>query len=430
MSSIATEDLRARWQLAVALAVGCLAMAVWPAAAPASVAGSGNVTLTVGGKGKAAKALAWAGARIVAIAPAKKRGKRVTVPVERIAVGGSATVVLRGGIRFRAGTRTAALRSLRLRLTTRRATLSAKVGKRRLAVVTASLPKGKASLDRAAVTAKLSGARLALTPKAARLLRARLGVAGISAGALGRLAVAAGPKRNGAGGGTVPGAGGPKASEPPPGAPKSGPIENGPPTLARPATAVDVSDIAIAWYPRDSWIRYLTTGVGPTTPQNGFFASDGATKGPATTSASHPCSDVPYGGTPSDSFDFTYHYAPEFGWYDPPTGAAALYGRGSVRFRWQSHGIDLVASDPEIELVPSNPRTIFRFSGSGGTAYPDQRAVLTELDLAGQPVVSGNTRTYTAVRGRLSEDGQAVFAGFYPPPDDGFGCVTVSFTTS
>jgi Htaa len=430
MSSRASRNRRPRWRAAAALAFGCFAMAALPAATSASIAGSGDVTLAVGGDAKAAKALVRAGVRIVAMAPAKKRGKRVTLPVERIAVGRSATVVLRGAIRFKAGKRTAALRSIRLRLTARRATLSAKTGKRRLAVLTSKLPKGKTSLDRAAVTAKLSGARLALTPKAARLLGARLGVAGISAGALGRLAVTAGPKRSGAGGGTTPGTGRPKASEPPPGAPKSGPIENGPPTLPRPATAVDVSDIAIAWYPRDSWVRYLTTGVTPSTPQNGFFASGGATKGPATTSASHPCSDVSYGGTPSDTFDFTYHYAPQSGWYDPPTGAAAIYGRGSVRFSWQSHDIDLVASDPEIELVPSNPRTIFRFSGSGGTAYPNQRAVLTELDLAGQPVVSGNTRTYTAVRGRLSEDGQAVFAGFYPPPDDGFGCVTVSFTTS
>jgi Htaa len=430
MSSKAPRNRRSAWGAAAALVLGCLAMGL-PASASASVAGSGEVTLTVGGNGKAAKALARAGVQIVAIAPAKKRGKRVRLPVERIAVGRSATAVLRGGIRFEAGKRTAALRAIRLRLSARRATLSAKTGKRRLAVLTARLPKGKASLDRTAVTAKLAGGSLALTPKAARLLRARLGLAEIPAGELGRLAVAAGPsRRSGTGGGSAPGAGGPKAPQPPVGTPKSGPIEGGVPTLPRPATAVDVSDIAIVWYPRDSWLRYLTTGVSPSTPQNGFFASGGATKGAATTSASHPCSDVSYGGTPSDTFDFAYHYAPQSGWYDPPTGAAAIYGRGSVRFSWQSHGIDLVASDPEIELVPSNPRTIFRFSGSGGTAYPDQRAVLTDHDLAGQPVVSGDTRTYTAVRGRLSEDGQAVFAGFYPPPDDGFGCVTVSFTTS
>jgi hypothetical protein len=429
MPSIAVQNPPAGRLLVAALALACFAMVVLPTSTSAAVAGSGHVTLTLGGKGKAAKALTRAGVRIVAIAPARKRGKRVKLPVERIAVGRSATALLRGGIRLEAGKRTAVLRSLRLRLGAWRATLSAKLAKRRLAVLTAKLSQGKASLDRTAVTARLAGAKLSLTASAARLLRAKLGVAEISAGNLGRLAVAAGPKRRDAGG-TVPGGGGSQAPDPPPGAPKSGPIENGPPILPRPATAVDVTDIAIAWYPRDSWVRYVTSGIGSTTPQNGFFVSGGVTKGPATTSASHPCSDVAYGGTPSDAFDFTYHYAPKSGWYDPPTGAAAVYGRGSVRFSWQSHGIDLVASDPEIELVPGNARAIFRFSGSGGTAYPNQRAVLTELDLAGQPLVSGNTRTYTAVRGRLSEDGQAVFAGFYPPPDDGFGCVTVSFATS
>ncbi|MBK5219400.1 MAG: HtaA domain-containing protein [Thermoleophilia bacterium] len=114
------------------------------------------------------------------------------------------------------------------------------------------------------------------------------------------------------------------------------------------------------------------------------------------------------------------------------TGSAGVYGQGSVAFRWQGHGIDLSATDPEIEINGAASRAIFRFKGSGGTAYPDQRAVLLSLDQSGQPTISngGKTVTYSLMRGTLTADGVNVFAGFYTPPDnDEFGCVSVAFTT-
>lgn len=406
-------------RLALLALLACLVVAIAPGAASAA-AGSGGVTLGVGGTGKAARALKAAGVQVGAISPAKKRGARVVLPVRSISVGKSATVALRGGVAFRAGKRSLRLKAVRLTLTAKRATVSAKAGQRRLAVFAAELPRGRAKLDRSKVTAKLTGTKLALTAKAASLLRTKLAVAGVRAGALGQLAVDAGPRggSGGGGGGTKPGPGGPGA-----GNPQSGPIRNEPPVLPRPATAVDVSGISIAWYPRDSWVRYLTSATGA---GDGIFASDGATKLAPMTTPDHPCSDAPYAG--SGSFDYGFSFTPKGGWYDPPTGSAAIYGQGGVKFKWRTHTIDLTASDPEIELDPSNPRTVFRFNGSDGTAYPNQRAVLTKLDLTGRPTVVGNTRSYTATRGVLTDDGAAVFAGFYPPAD-GFGCVTVSFTT-
>ena len=71
-------------------------------------------------------------------------------------------------------------------------------------------------------------------------------------------------------------------------------------------------------------------------------------------------------------------------------------------------------------------RAIFRFSGSDGTAYPNQRAELVKLAAAPQPGASG-TVTYTLAKGTLTADGASVFAGFYPE-GGGFGCATVSFT--
>jgi hypothetical protein len=388
--------------------------------------GAGTVALTLGGEGKAGKALAANGVEASAIAPAKKRGKRLALPVRSIVVGKSASVKLSGGVRLEAGRRSIGLRSVRVKLTARRAVVSARIGKRRVGVFAAELHGGAAKLDRAKAIARLTGVKLGLTRRGARLLRGQLALSSLPHGLLGKLGINAkgtgGETKGGGGGGQGQGGSGPG------GVPQSGPIANESPLKPRPASAVDVTDIAIAWYPRDSWVRYLASGVGP---QDGTFATGGAWKGAPMTSPAHPCSDAAYGGAPSDSFDYELHFAPKSGWYDPPTGTAAIYGSGNASFKWASHGIDLTASDPEIEIDPANPRAIFRFNGSGGTAYPNQRAVLTKLDLTGQPTISngGRTRTYSAVRGRLTEDGQAVFAGFYPPPNDGFGCVTVAFTT-
>jgi hypothetical protein len=368
------------------------------------VTGAGTATFTVGGSGKAAKALRSHGVKVGALAPAKKRGRRIKLPVSGVVVRKSATVKLSGGVRFKAGKHLVSLRAVRLTLAPRRASVTARVGKRRVTVLAARYAKGKAKLDSSKVTVKIAGAKLALTAKGAKLLRARLAVEGIRAGALGKIGVSARPGETGG--------------------PRSGPLGEAPPILARPASAVDVTGISITWFPRDSWVRYLSSGVGP---KDGIFATGGATKVSPTETSSHPCSDVSYSG--SGSFDYGYRFTARSGWYDPPTAAAAVYGRGKVRFVWEDHTIDLAAASPEIELDGPRSRAIFEFTGRGGTVFEPQRADLVNLDLAGQPVVSGKTRTYTAVRGRLTDNGQSAFADFYPPPNDGFGCVTVSFTT-
>jgi len=197
-----------------------------------------------------------------------------------------------------------------------------------------------------------------------------------------------------------------------------------PPVLARPVTAVDVSGVKIAWYPRDSWVRYASSGVGP---NDGVKVGNGAA---ALESKASPCPDRP---SSSDALlAYGAEFTPRASWYDPLSGSAGVYGQGSVAFKWAVHNIDLTASDPEIELTGASSRAIFRFSGSGGTPYPNQRASLLSLDTAGKPTVSngGKTFTYSLTRGTLTADGVNVFAGFYTPPDnDEFGCVSVEFTT-
>ncbi|MGV1048740.1 MAG: HtaA domain-containing protein [Solirubrobacterales bacterium] len=203
---------------------------------------------------------------------------------------------------------------------------------------------------------------------------------------------------------------------------ESGPISAEPPLLARPATAVDVGAVRLTWYPRDSWLRYASSGVGA---GDGVFVGNGAV---GTDSTASPCPDRP---SSSDAqLPYTIAFAPRASWFDALSGTAGIYGQGSVRFRWKAHAIDLTASDPEIEINGAASRAIFRFSGSEGTPYPSQRADLLSLDLGGRPVVSGKTYTYDLMRGTLTANGVNVFAGFYPPPDnDEFGCVSVQFTT-
>jgi hypothetical protein len=220
------------------------------------------------------------------------------------------------------------------------------------------------------------------------------------------------------------GTGGPKSGGPKAGGPVAGPIVSEPPLLARPATAVDVSAVKVSWHPRDSWVRYASSGVAA---GDGILTSNGAV---GINSTSSPCPD-----RPSDSdaqLPYTIDFAAKPSWYDPVSGAAGIYGQGSVAFKWKAHTIDLTASDPEIEIAGPASRAIFRFSGSGGTPYPNQRAALVGLDTVGKPSVSngGKTLTYSLMRGTLTADGVNVFAGFYTPPEnDEFGCVSVAFTT-
>jgi Htaa protein len=208
------------------------------------------------------------------------------------------------------------------------------------------------------------------------------------------------------------------------GNPTSGPLGAEPPLLARPATAVDVNAVQVSWYPRDSWIRYVSSGSAA---GDGILFAAGATGSDSTASE---CPDRP---SASDAqLPYRVAFTPRASWFDAASGSAGIYGQGAVTFRWQGHGIDLTAADPEIEISGAASRAIFRFQGNGSTPYPNQRAALLSLDTSAGPAISngGKTFTYSLMRGTLTADGVNVFAGFYTPPDnDEFGCVSVAFTT-
>ncbi len=223
---------------------------------------------------------------------------------------------------------------------------------------------------------------------------------------------------NSSGGGAGAGNGAPNGS----GA-RSEPIAGEPAPLARPLTAVTVSAVTLTWYPRDSFVRYVSSGTGA---EDGVRASGGAT---ALSSETTACVDRPE--STGLSLPYTIQFTPTESWYDPASGQAAIDGTGSVTFRYRSHTINLTGSEPEIQIAGAASQAVFRFSGSEGTSYPDQRVALLKLDASGRPTVTdeGKTLTYELMRGTLTESGEKVFAGFYTAPSNNqFGCVSASFT--
>ncbi len=208
-----------------------------------------------------------------------------------------------------------------------------------------------------------------------------------------------------------------------PSAPTSGPLGTEPPRLARPASAVDVSDVQVTWYPRDSWVRYVSSGQGSSF--SGGASGVLSEQSPCPYDPSAPVKQAPPG------LPFTVDFLPLPSWFDQASGTAAIYGQGAVTYRYAERGINLTAADPEIEIDGAASRAIFRFSGSENTPIESQRAPLVNLDTAGQPATvsnGGKTLSYTLMRGALTADGVNIFAGFYQQATN-FGCVSVSFTT-
>lgn len=224
---------------------------------------------------------------------------------------------------------------------------------------------------------------------------------------------AAAPTRPSAGGG---GAGGE--------VPRSEPVSGEPAPLARPITAKTVANVSVKWYPRASWLNYVATGEGTTASGGASTVSSTVAPCPA-----QPGSNEGGGVNSGVSLPYEIDFAGAESWFDPASGTAAVNGTGTVSFRYRAHAIELTGSEPEIQINGASSQAVFRFSGGEGTPYPNQRVSLLSLDVAGRPVQEGNTYTYDLMRGTLTPDGEKVFAGFYTAPgNNGFGCVSASFT--
>jgi Htaa protein len=390
--------------------LGVLAL-VMALAAPASAGAAeptGSATLTIAA-GKA-QLLAKRGVEVEGARGADTTGRQTRLQIGGGTIdAGTADLALDGALRFLAGEgkarRVVRLAALRVGLGPE-STLSAKLnGGRRRVLFDLEPPAGGLTTDAGRGLAQLHGARLVWRRAAARALGKRLG-SRIPRGRLGKIRVSAATITLGSDALT----------------PKSGPLGAEPPLLPRPASAVDVTGGSLTWFVRDSWIRYVNTEASPE-------ALEGAAAEPAIQESDHPCPDRPAGTNPTLVYSYSFPFSN--GWYDAASGAAALYYGGGIRFTYPSRGIDLATRNPEIEINGDDSRAIFRLLGAGETPYPDRRAPLLGLATAGPPS-EGSPSSFgfpAPLRGKLTGDGQNVFAGFYPPPNDGFGCVSVSFQT-
>jgi Htaa len=391
--------------------LGALALVLALAApATAGAAGpTGNTTLTIAAD--KARVLAERGVAVKGVRGADTEGRQTRLQIRGGTIGaGTAELALDGALRFVAGTgkarRAAKLGVLRVELGPVPSLNGRLAGGRRRALFDLRPVAGGLVTDAAKGVAQLHGARLVWRRKAAAELSRRLGIK-IPRGTLGKIRVSAATLA--LGDDVV--------------SPKSGPLEDEPPLLPRPDGAVDVSGGSLTWHVRDSWIRYVNTEATPE-------ALEGASAEPPSQESSHPCPDRPAGTNPTLTYSYSFPFSN--GWYDPASGTAALYYGGGIRFTYPSRGIDLTTRNPEIEINGGASRAIFRLRGAGATPYPDRRAPLLDLATSGAPS-EGPPASFGfpgPLRGKLTGDGQNVFAGFYPPPNDGFGCVSVSFTTA
>lgn len=406
--------------MAIATAALVAAIAL-PAAALGAAGGSARLTLN----GPAADALRAQGVGIAPIAPATGSAKRIALPVAAGLAGNQTTLVrYRGGLGLSAGKgKRVRLTGLTLRLA-KRSTLEAKLGGKRLPLF--SVEGGKREINATGGAVLFGGLRLKLTGSAARALGKRLGLR-LAAGRFGsasgtgvRLTVSAPVTPGTPGSGGSAGGGSTPAQQsafcPLPSGPGNG-GETNPPLATRPPAAVDVTGATLSWRVRESFIQYIATGGG-TTPLEGA-------------SAAAPV--LLPGASAALSYDFGFPFAN--GWLDtgadpasPADDRAAIYFNGGLRFRYNTHGLDILASKPELELGGGASRAIFTISENGGAP---SRQVLVTLDLsrAGAITQTGSSYTYDRVPGTVpSGTASSVFAGFYAPGTD-FGCFSVSFST-
>lgn len=394
-----------------ALAIGVLAAAVGAPSATAAP-NRGATTIELGGRvGKALRAL---DVRLAGSGAVRASARRIALPVAGGTVARRATLRHRGAVTFRVrrqgGVRRVRLAALRTTVTPRRATVTARVGKRRVPVFTVTAPARRVTLDATAGTARLTRGTVRLTPRGAATLRRGLRLRGLAAGPVGGGRIAARlPQRGGA-----PQCEGydvdpvPEASAP----------------LARPATATPITSATVWWRPKESWIRYINSGLD---------AGDGAsTRPPAVAGAPEVGTEVdPTSGFPVSSGRFVYRFSfpldPAQSWHDAASGTTALRLSGGVHFGYRARGIDITMVDPEIELTGARSRLVFRFLGSDCTDYGDRRVEFATLD--GSALRRDGTRYTGTLPATITGPGNTAFTGAYFP-GDAWGTVDVSFTTA
>jgi hypothetical protein len=163
---------------ALAAVIAVLLLAAPASAAPAT---GGTTTLKLGGP--TAGLLAVAGVHVKALSPATKRSSGLRFPISSGTINPATlrgSVNHRGAVRFSLGGRSIVLRSLRVSVSSRSASMSASVAGRRITILRLSLAKAKISTSGGSVTAR--GITATLSSQGARAINREIGTSLFEAG--------------------------------------------------------------------------------------------------------------------------------------------------------------------------------------------------------------------------------------------------------
>ena len=369
------EDRKWRaWGLAAA-ALACVWLIAPPSAPAAPGQGSAEVRFAQHAKGRT---LSGQGVKVVAGPPARQAGNVLTLPISSVE-SGTATAAGDGWLRFKRGKRGVVLGALRFDLAA--GVLNGRLGGREIAVFRLG---GPAQIDAAAGRASLSGGRLRLTAKAARVLKQRLG--------LERALVRKGVGVLWLSAQTTPGSSTPVSPEKPK-----------PTRVAYPVVSGEAD-----WGVLASWRKYIL-GDFPPGSAGTITTADGATE--------HGTLSEPSGyfGFP-DAGAGTFERG-----FDGATDRLVLQTEGSVTFAKPMHCIiEVELADLVVTLDGAGSSialdSVYDIDSPPGCA--DQPAVPTSdvtfasLDLSGiAPVYSpdGKTVTWSAIPATLTAEGSAAF---------------------
>lgn len=318
---------------------------------------------------------------------------RHVVATRSAAFGSKTTKVRHKGIitlrRKAAGkTRKIVISGIELRLRSKNSQVRARVGGKRMTFLDLDLRKSEFTADRKAKRVKLDFAGGKLTKPAASRIRKALRLKSLPRRSFAVIGTTASP-----GGLGAPGTGAPATPAPTP--------------VVKPPTAAGVTTMApLRWHVRESFINYMAAGQGTT-------VSGGATPGPA--------------GPGGMVYD--YDFAPAAGsWFDPATGRGVFHYQGTILFSYKGHGIHATISNPEVHINGASSVMVADTTGSGEPA-PTRRTFGTVTLAPGSTAGTAPPRyAFSNMLVEVTEEvNAAVFSGFYPPDDNDFGTLALSF---
>lgn len=388
-------------QLAAAIAfiAALAAAALFTAPAQAVPATSESVVeLPLGKSGSALRSKSLKSRRL---SPAKLKKGILTLKVADVTISSAtrAAVVLRGGLKLSAGKKSVKLQGLLLKVSGRNVSITGKIGKRRMKIVTARTSTNV--VNAAAQSVIVPAVSMKLTSAAASSIAKQLKLKKRPSKSLGKFVSFTKTRV--------------------PAAPSTGGIvlqDLGGPRLARPVSAVDVTGSSLKWWIRDSWIRYL--------PFN--LPVGGATADAPIAGTSHACID----NEASVSDSYAYNLPFQSGWWDAASSTGAMYYTGGVRWYFPEHGIDLTASAVEIEINGGASRVVLRIDdASEKTAKRGPFASLnTATPLSGSPVIGPGQAGSLIKSTILLDPATSPFGSFTTQYESrpGWGCFDLAFT--